>query len=641
MICFSIKTEEFVYSKFMVESRTGCAVEMRLDDTQLDTDDIKELFARPHRPTLVASYLSTGHADLTEAVELLSVAILSGADIVDIGLWLPKERRQWLMNLALNKGCKVILSYHNFHETPDSETLEKIVNDSLIEGADIVKIATTATYGQDTARITKLYDKFPAEKLIAFAMGAKGKESRLESYYRGAPLFYMATCRKEKTAAGQYCHFDFVKPEKILLRGTAEMPASKSCTQRAILLAALTEGRTKLYNWSECNDNRSAVNVAKQFGAEIIIEGSTITIEGHQNLRERGLVLKNDVLNVGESGLLARLCIPLCALADRPVILTGEASLARRKICQQKTLLKKFGINILRAHDTYYLPLLIGGHLHGSEGTINGSIGSQLISGLLLALTQCDRSSILNIKNITSEPYLNLTTQIGTFFGLQNPDYPEDRAESTRTYFIDGRQKISPLGGMELERDWSAAAYFIAAGAIMGDVTIPGMNFYSEQADRAIFDFMEDCHVDIVKLANGDINVRRSIICPFSFDINETPDLIGPLMLLALRADGESCICGLERLRNKESDRAQSFLEEFHRIGADLFIAEDGNLYIEGEPDLRLRGGHCSSHGDHRLAMALLIAGLFSDRPVIIDDLRCISKSFPGFLATLEKLKTI
>lgn len=639
MICFSIKTEEYVYSRFMVESRRGCAVELRLDDTQLETEEIKELFARPHNPTLVASYLSRGNADLTEAVELLSAAILSGSDMVDIGLWIPREKRVWLMNLAYNKGCKIILSYHNFHETPDTETLEKIVKDGLQEGADIVKVVTTSNGGGDTARITALYDKFRPETLIAFAMGAKGRESRLESYYRGAPLFYMATCRREKTAPGQYCHFDFVKPEKILLRGTAEMPASKSCAQRAILLAALTEGRTKLYKYSPCNDSLSAIKVAEQLGAEVLVEGSTVTIEGHQNIPEKGLIVKDNLLNVGESGLLARLCIPLCALSKEPVVITGEATLARRKICQQKTLLRKFGINIMMARDKYYLPLMVGGHLHGAEGTINGAIGSQLISGLLLALTQCKNDSILRIKNITSEPYLFLTTQVGSFFGLKNPDFPEDRVENVRTYIIDGGQKITPLGGMELEKDWSAAAYFIAAGAIMGDVTIPGMNFYSDRGDKVIFDFMQECHVDIVKTANNEINVRRSIICPFSFDINETPDLIGPLLLLALRADGESCISNLDRLHNKESDRAQSFLEEFHKIGADIFIAEDGNLYIEGEPDLRLRGGHCSSHGDHRLAMALSIAGLISDRPVIIDDLDCIAKSFPGFLETLEKIK--
>jgi len=640
MICFSIKTSEYVYSKFMVESRKGCAVELRLDETELELDEIKDLFNRPHRPTLVASYVSRKHTDYTEAVELLSAAILSGADIVDIGLWIPKEKRAWLMNLAMNKGCEVILSYHNFRDTPDTTTLEKIITEALQEGADIVKIATTARSSEDCTKITSLYDKFKTEKLIAFAMGEKGKESRLESYYRGAPLFYLATCRAEKTAGGQYCHFDFIKPEKTLLQGSAEMPASKSCAQRAILLAALTEGKTKLYNWTPCDDSLSALEVAEELGADVLVEGTTVTIEGHQNLQERGLVVKNNILHVGESGLLARLCLPLCALSDEPVTLVGVNTIKRRKICEQKTELKKVGIKILEASETFCLPITVGGHLHSGDLKINGKIGSQLCSGLHLALSQCPGNSTLNIKNPTSVPYLELTDQIGEYFGILKPfrmdakDDPEIRVEA-----IIGEQKIKPLGGMELEKDWSAAAYFLAAGAIMGDITLRGMNFYSDQADKAIFDFMEQCHVDIVKNAKGEINVRRSIICPFSYDITETPDLIGPLMLLALRADGESCIMNLGRLKNKESNRAQSFLEEFHRLGVDLFIAEDGYLYIEGEPDLRLKGGLCCSHGDHRLAMALSIAGLICDRPVVLDDPWCISKSFPGFLETLEKLK--
>lgn len=638
MICYSLKDCDSVYCKFMLETRQNSAVEVRLDSDALTADDVRDIFSYPRKAVAVASFVKTDGKSSEDAVEKLSAAIIAGADFVDIGLWLPKKSREWLITLALNRGCRTILSHHDFSCTPGLDFLRSTVEKAFLEGADIVKIATTSRCGEDTARVTELYNHFKSETLIAFAMGEKGRESRLESFYRGAPMFYVAVRRGMETSSGQYCKFDFINRQDIHVSGRAEMPSSKSVAQRAILLAALTTGRTKLYGYTPCGDCLAAIKVAEQFGAEVTVEGSTITIDGHQNIRERGLVIKGDTIHVGESALLARLCIPICALSGKTVTITGEGSLLKRKICGNRTVLGRFGIKV-KGTDRDYLPVTVSGKLHSGEGILSGRNGSQLISGLLIALSQCDGDSFLLVRNATSKPYLYLTSRIGSYFNLTEPSYPEEEEDADRTFIIDGKQTIRPVGGMILEKDWSAAAYFLAAGAIAGDVTLPGMDMRSEQGDFSIYDFMDQCNIDVTVSDNGDINARRSIICPFSFELSDTPDLIGPVILLALRADGESCISGLERLRNKESDRAVSFVEEFRKIGADLFIAPDGNLYIEGRGDLMLKGGRCSSHGDHRLAMALSVASLICRRPVEIDDTECVSKSFPGFMETLEKLK--
>lgn len=637
MICYSLKDYDDVYCKFMLESRTNCAVEIRLD-SDLTVEQVQDIFSYPRRSVAVASFLRNGEAGPEEAVEKLSAAILAGADFVDIGTWLPEKSRAWLITLALNKGCRTILSHHDFSCTPDTASLKAIADKSFREGADIVKIVTTANCGDDTARITSLYDKYASGTLIAFAMGDKGKESRLESYYRGAPFFYIAVRRGGETAKGQYCNFDFIKKEELKAVGSAEMPASKSVVQRAVLLAALTTGKTKLYGYTPCDDSAAAIRVAEQFGAEVTIENGTLIIEGHQNLRKNDLQIQGDTIDVGESALLARLCIPICALSGKSITIVGKGSILKRKICESKTALGKFGIRI-SCTDKYYLPVTVSGRIHSGECVINGKHGSQLVSGLLLALSQCSQDSFLLVRNASSKPYLRLTSQIGSYFNLAEPSYPEEEDDPDRTYIVEGNQTVRPVTGMELERDWSAAAYFLAAGAIAGDVTLKGMSVRTEQADYSIYDFMDQCNIDCIVSGDGDINVRRSIICPFSFDLTDTPDLFGPVLLLALRADGESCISGLSRLRNKESDRAQCFVEEFCKAGADMFIARDGNLYIEGSPDFMLKGGRCSSHGDHRLAMALSIASFISSEPIEIDDTACVAKSFPGFMETLEKLK--
>ena len=638
MICYSLNECDDIYCKFMVETRHGCAVEIRLDSSMLTTEQIRDIFSYPKKAMTVASFLKNGSAETSSAVERLSMAILSGADFVDIGMWLPDKSRAWLITLALNKGCRIILSHHDFSCTPSLDSLTAIASRALGEGADIVKIVTTSRCGDDTARITRLYERFKPETLIAFAMGEKGKESRLESFYRGAPLFYVAVKRGMETAEGQYCNFDFIRKDSLKLRGEAHMPASKSIVQRAVLLASLTTGCTRLYGFTPCGDSMAAIKVAEQLGAEVVLEGDTLSVTGHQDIPRRGLQIAGDTLEVGESALLARLCIPICALSGKSITIKGSGSIMRRKICEGRTALKKWGITV-KCTDRDFLPVVVSGRLKPGEGVISGTHGSQLISGMMIALSQMKQDSFLLVRNAASRPYLYLTSQIGSFFNLAEPSYPEEEEDPDRTFIIEGKQTIRPVGGMRIERDWSAAAYFLAAGAIMGDITLKGMDLRTEQGDFAIFDFMDQCNIDFETSDNGDISVRRSIICPFSFDLNDTPDLFGPVLLLALRADGESCISGIGRLRNKESNRAVSFMEEFHKIGADMFIAPDGCLYVEGSPDFTLRGGKCSSHNDHRLAMALSIASLICSEPLEIDNLECLSKSFPGFLETLENLK--
>ncbi len=639
LICYSLSRIDPFYCRFFAEGRPGNAVEIRLDLSDFNEAQIKEIFSIARESYLVAAAHISREYDSQKAVRQLSAAIMAGADYVDISLDMDQPSRAWLISLALNTGCRIILSYHNYKCTPSADELAMIADSAFRESADIVKIVTTAEKEEDNDTVISLYKRYKPETLIAFAMGLKGVESRLESYHLGAPLFYLTPRRGFETADGQFCYYDFVKPQSKILKGEPKIPASKSMAQRAILLAAMSEGKTKIYNFSTCADTESALSIAIQLGADVTVEGTALTIEGHQNIAENGLRIKDNTLFVGESGLLARLCIPLAGLSREPVKVIGEKTLLTRHISEHRGALRRIGLKV-EYTDRDFLPVTVSGGLKGANIQLNGVHGSQMISGMMLALSQCAADSVLHVEHLTSAPYLDLTATIGSYFGLKDPSFPEDERDDTRTYFIDGCQKFKPVGGMQLEKDWSSAAFFLVAGAMMGNITISGLKIDSEQADSVIYDFLDQCHVDIVRRKNGDINVRKSIICPFSFDLTDAPDLFAPLVLLALRACGESCIEGIDRLKNKESNRAKTFLQEFRSIGADMFTV-GGTLYIEGSERLRLRGGKCSSHGDHRLAMALSIASLISVEPVEIDDTECISKSFPGFLEELEKLRIV
>lgn len=644
-ICYSLKDTGADWCKFLAASRPGAVVEVRLDECDFDTDEIRDIFSCQRKAELIATCHVSLPSQVAEAAEKLSAAILAGADYVDIPLDFPENSKQWLLNLALNHGTRIILSWHNYTNTEPLPRLREIAAQALREGADIVKIVTTATRPEDAATVLALYDGFEPGRLLAFAMGPLGRDSRFQALEKGAPFLFVAPSREGATASGQPCVADLLPESAFKLRGEAALPASKSYAQRAILLAALATGTTKLYGVTLCDDIVSAIGVAQSLYADVSLDGTILTIEGHQDILHDGLRVRDNSLFVGESGLLARLCIPLAGLTKEAIEISGEKTLLRRKVDDHRAALRKLGLR-LTFTDRSHLPVTVRGRLKAGAVEVDGSKGSQMISGMLMALSQCDFESTLVISGVTSEPYINLTTYIASFFGLTGYDCPEladknkqEEDSYYRTWYIDPLQRITPVLGLEVERDWSAAAMLLVAGAVAGEVTLRGLDLLSRQSDAVIFELLRQNHVDIVRdPEKNTISVRRSILCPFYFDINDAPDLFAPLFVLAAFSHGESVISGIGRLKNKESNRAESFAEEFGKLGVRTTVS-GGEMTIYGEENRRLWKASCSSHGDHRLAMALLVASLFADGPVRIDDTDCIAKSFPGFLENFEKLK--
>jgi len=650
-ICYSLKQVSASYCRFLAGIRPDDAVEVRLDGSDFSEEEIRDIFSCPRQSRMIA----TCHISLPSQVEAagrqLATAVLAGADYVDIPLDFPENSRQWLMNLALNHGTRVILSWHNYSNTDKPERLLALAEQARQQGADIIKIVTTAHRPEDAAAVLSLYEHFEPERLLAFAMGEAGRASRFTAFEKGAPFLFVAPTRSSATAPGQPSWFDLLPDEAIQLRGEAFLPASKSFAQRAILLAALTTGTTKLYGVTLCEDVSSAIRVAGSLFADVTLDGTTLTVVGHQDILHEGLRVRDNTLFVGESGLLARLCIPLAGLAQEDILITGEKTLLRRKLDDHRSALQKLGLR-LNYTDRCHLPVTVKGRLHAGEVVVSGQKGSQMISGMLLALSQCNEESTLVIEDVTSEPYINLTTYIASFFGLSGYDCPElaearlseDPEEELedpllRTWYIDPAQPVTPVQGLEVERDWSAAAMMLVAGAVAGEVTVRHLDPFSCQSDAAIFDLLKQNDVDIEVTDNQrTLTVRKSILRPFFFDINDAPDLFAPLFVLAVFSEGESVIAGIERLKNKESNRAATFADEFRKLGVQTAASED-QMIIYGHENHRLHGAACSSHGDHRLAMALLVASLYADGPVIIDDTDCIAKSFPEFLDIFNRLK--
>ena len=613
-------------------------------------------------------------------------AIEAGARYVDVELEAPKQMSKRVRQAAHENGTIFIRSYHDFEGTDSLEALKAVVEKCVYHGADMVKIVTTAGSEADAEKVISLYEwcsnnaedsriaSLADGGLIAFCMGEAGKSSRLECLKHGAPYTYAALSADEVAAPGQwpaeemrkaiYGDFRFI--------GTAStfddkgcpalrMPVSKSFAQRAIIAAALADGTSHLKGYTPCGDNESALQVARSLGAQVEINGTDLTITGiGASLGSLESLLDcegrpssdadgNPVLHVGESGLLTRMMIPLMSqLCPKPVIFTGEKTLLGRPLTGAKEIMEAFEADI--HPDPVLVPLTVKGPLKAGRAEISGKHGSQLISGLLMALPFAEKNSSLIVHEPKSIPYMFITLEVLKKFGIKigndmlgGRDFIESNCDwslcTEMVFKVKGGQKYK-AADIDLEGDWSAAANFLVAGALFGKVEIAGLDTTSLQADLSIMDILMDAGASLSQLDGdkGNITVQRAPLKAFNVDASNCPDLFPIVSVLAAFCQGTSRIAGVGRLANKESDRAKAIIEMLTQMGVKASVEGD-EMVIEGHslvqrllggPGL-LRGGNYTSCHDHRMVMALKVASLGADSPIVIDDEDCVSKSFPQF----------
>ena len=643
MICTSIQHKNLEQILTILDDPFVEMAEIRLDLCDLDVPQIKELFESCEKP-LIATCRSG-----KDAVEKMKTAVEAGARFLDLDISAPVEVSQQFQKLCRKAGTELIRSFHDFEGTPDLQYLRQVESRCRRYGADIAKIVVTAHSEQDCETVLSLYDG-TRTGLVAFAMGEEGRGSRVECLRRGAPFSYASY--DEATAPGQITyeqmHKEVYGEWRGLFRNDFTTPASKSFAQRAIIAAALAEGKSHLRGYTPCEDSESAIAVAKQLGAKVSRRGTTLTISGIGPVAEGQLSLES--LSVGESGLLTRLSIPLlAAINGSDVRIEGRGTLPGRPLGSASDIMAAFGV-ILRSegehHDRdVYVPLTISGRLIPGTADVPGKGGSQLISGLLMALPLCAKSSRLYVNEPKSIPYMFITLDVLRKFGVQignELEGPVEMLEQQDWSYCSGI-RFSIKGGqhykaadMDLEGDWSAAANFLVAGALYGSAEVSGLDQKSLQADISILDLLVAAGACVA----GDdevISVRKAPLECFDFDLSHCPDIFPIASVLAAFCQGTSTLAGVGRLRSKESDRAEAIVSMLTAFGVPASI--DGDVMsIEGETlcsrllnGRLLRGGEFTSRHDHRMAMALSVAALGADGPVIIDDTACVAKSFPDF----------
>lgn len=411
-------------------------------------------------------------------------------------------------------------------------------------------------------------------------------------------------------------------------KGTITAPPSKSSMQRACAAALITHGTTVIENAGNSNDEKAALSIIQKLGAEVKRENNKITVVSNDHIYQYKDTRKNVVVDCGESGLSMRMFTPIGGLFNYDIVFTGEGSLAKRPMDFLEQHLPNLGIEV-KSNDGK-IPVTVRGPIHTKEITVDGSLSSQYLTGMLFAYAKAAKKPVtIKVKGLQSRPYIDLTISVLKHFGFRvvNNDYES---------FGIIPQSEPPLTAIKytVEGDWSSVSFLLVAGAIKGPVLLKGADVNSTQADKKILDALYACGANII-IHKKDIEVNGGDLKAFTFDATHCPDLFPPLVALASYCKGVTTITGVTRLLHKESNRALSLKKEFGKMGVEIELNGD-IMKIHG--GTKLKGAAVDSHNDHRIAMACAVAALGAKGNTEISHAEAVNKSYPGFYHDLKKL---
>ena len=406
--------------------------------------------------------------------------------------------------------------------------------------------------------------------------------------------------------------------------GSISSCGSKSHAQRILILALISRSSLFIKNFiieEIGTDVQHVLKVCEQLGFTYKQEPDGIQFIAPNSL----LIHPESNFNIGESGFALRtLSTVLSALTDSYVI-DGEKTILNRDHKGLIESLTNIGFEVNA--DNNKLPLKISkSESFPSIIEIDGSEGSQFISGIMMRSLTSQIDTEIRIKNMTSRPYIDLTIKtIEQFNGKVN-------RENDSIHVIPGGQVLS-TDNVTLEGDWSNMAFHIVGAALNGEIVISGLSTLSTQADKIILDVLKKFGAEIEIEKSTKIKVSSALKNPFQMDLTNAPDLFPVLAVLACGANGVSIIQGTHRLVNKESNRLQSICNmlDVFKVNYQSIAHE---LHINGRG--RVNGGNVKTYDDHRIAMAAICAGTIADNAIIIDNEECINKSYKNYFKQMD-----
>ncbi len=377
------------------------------------------------------------------------------------------------------------------------------------------------------------------------------------------------------------------------LKGELKAISSKSVAHRMLICAALSDGESLIEIDNSSEDIEATISALQNLGA---------AIEKNENIYKVKPVQKvsSAILDCGESGSTLRFLVPVCASLGVKTVFTGRGRLPERPMDTLTDVLQKHNVKVNKG-----FPLEIEGKLPKGRYTIDGSVSSQFITGLLLALPLAGGGEIEISGSFQSKSYVDITVSVMEKFGVKVE-------EKGNTYIVPDKKYVS--ANLVAEGDWSNSAFFLTAG-----ICVTNLDANSKQGDRKILEVLKELEKEDEEIF---------------IDVSDIPDLVPIISVKASVRKGKTNIINAERLKLKESDRIFSTVSMINSLGGQA-EGTDNSIIIYGKE--KLKGGTVNSFNDHRIAMASAIASVFAENEIIITDADAVKKSYPDFFEDFRK----
>jgi 3-phosphoshikimate 1-carboxyvinyltransferase len=418
---------------------------------------------------------------------------------------------------------------------------------------------------------------------------------------------------------------DLVVGTSSKLQGSIRIPPNKSHSFRALIMAGLAKGTSRIISPAVSNDWMRGIEALEMFGASISPKAQNIWeitgVGGH-------LRTPDDVIDCGNSGIILRFFMAMGACCEGYTVLTGDESCRTIRICQPLIdALNQLGAWAVSTKNDGHAPVVVRGRLRGGQVKMDG-MDSQPVSALLMAAALADAPTDILVQRAGEKPWIGVTLDWLKRCGV------EFSHENYERYRIRGR---SSWNGFEAKMplDWSAALYPIVAALVLpgSEVRLPGMDFHDSQGDKATVDILRKMGADI-EINGNEVVARTSTLRGTTIDCNDFIDQFMLLAVVGALAEGETVLTNAEVCRYKECDRIKEMYGALKAMGADVEERPDGLAIRQS----RLHGATIHSRADHRMVMTTSVAGMVAEGTTIITDAECMKKTFPDFVPQMQGL---
>jgi 3-phosphoshikimate 1-carboxyvinyltransferase len=412
---------------------------------------------------------------------------------------------------------------------------------------------------------------------------------------------------------------------KSRLKGSVAIPGSKSHTIRAVAIASLAGGQSIIHNPLDSSDTRSVAACYRALGAAIDTSDPNVwKVTGTGGK----ITPPKEFIDVGNSGTTLRIAMGSAALAPdgQTTTFTGDEQIQSRPVGPLLNSLNELGAKCLSLKNNGKPPVEITGKLVGGRTKIE-AFTSQYLSSLLLCCPLASEDTIIDVTLLNEPGYVQMTLD---WLDKQQIEYEN---QQMHTFKIKANQRYKPFEDA-VAADFSSATFFLCAAALAGDeVTLNGLDFADSQPDKAVVDYLRSMGADIA-LEQNSVTVKACPLKGAELDMNKTPDALPAMAVTAAFAEGTTSLTSVPQARNKETDRIKCMAEELHKMNIEVEELPDG-LIIHGG---KVKPAELHGRADHRIVMALSLAGMCLDGECCIDTAEAISVTFPNYVELMRNI---